>query len=351
MTRIGRRPRPRTTWRRPRSARWSKTGYRAAGGLGRREDRGRGAPARSHAGGGGVRGRGRGKRETLGPRVASLPALIRVPPLPPGACEDIRRPADHHGPGDRQRRPGARGVLALCDQRRRPAEPGRSGHGATSTSRPRSPNLRQGQGGVLRPEGRRELHSDSEDGVLYRWQDGSMEANGERARGVARRAPARHRTAALRQRHATRSDRQAVHLRSRCGAPGGQQLPLGSRLQERGDRPAARRGTRRRTACSCRGSEERGDDAAAGRCPPSPRPARRRAGSWCRAPRAARQSQQCVFQIDNVDRQGSVKETTAGHQLLRRRQRSAELPGHHSSPCRATAWPRTAATWSSSSAT
>ena len=42
---------------------------------------------------------------------------------------------------------------------------------------------------------------------------------------------------------------------------------------------------------------------------------------------AVAQSNRCVFQIDNVDRQGARGRDRQGHQLLRRRQRSAQLPG------------------------
>ena len=47
----------------------------------------------------------------------------------------------------------------------------------------------------------------------YRWQDGSMEATGNVRGGIARRAPALDRIAALRQCHEPDHDRQAVHVR------------------------------------------------------------------------------------------------------------------------------------------
>ena len=143
----------------------------------------------------------------------------------------------------------------------------------------------------------------------YRWQDGSMEANGN----VVVVSPDGRRLATERLRYDNASnqistdrrftfDRGAEHLE-------GNSFRSDPGLPERGDRSAARRGTRReRHAAAGAGgaSDDRGAAGAAGSgsCSP-PR------GSW-RRPRVLAQGQQCVFQIDNVDRQGAVVETPQG---------------------------------------
>ena len=85
------------------------------------------------------------------------------------------------------------------------------------------------------------------------------------------------------------------------------------------------RGASRATACCCRDSSE------------SREPGLGAAAAWLAGGRspgrstgvraAAAQSQRCVFQIDNVDRQGSVSRDAPGHQLLRRRQRAGSAAG------------------------
>ena len=159
-------------------------------------------------------------------------------------------------------------------------------------------------------------------------------------------------------------------------APGRQQLPLRPGLPERGHRPAARDGRRR--DCCCRGRRSRVRRSgvrpvglrlpSARRSPlsaqvpaqPPPKPRRRsrpprppaaEAGAPAGSRRRSTAGQRCTFQIDNVDRQGAVNETPAGHQLLRGRQRAAQLPRHADHDGRATASRPTAGTSSSSSGT
>ena len=135
-------------------------------------------------------------------------------------------------------------------------------------------------------------------------------------------------------------------------------------LQERRDRQAARHGGQRDAAArpgASRSEAARRAGACAG-CSTSAGPARR-AGAGSRRPRSAppkpapgRRPHRCPPPAVHLpDRQrrppGRGERDAERHELLRRRQRPAELPGHPDHHVRATASRPTAATSSSSSAT
>ena len=161
-----------------------------------------------------------------------------------------RRQADDHGAGHRQRRPGARGLLALRDQGRDSTEPGGGRYGVLlrGTQVTQLKKIRvvffdvQGEEGSTLTAKR----------GTYRWQDGSMEANGNVLVVSPDGRRLKTEIAQVRQRREHHLDQRALHLRPGQRAPRGQQLPLGPGLQERRHRPAARRGRRRDAAAGAR---------------------------------------------------------------------------------------------------
>ena len=86
-----------------------------------------------------------------------------------------RRQADDHGAGQRQRRPGARGLLALRDTRRDATEPGRGRYGVLLRGT-QITELRNIKVVFFDIQGTESSTLTAKRGT-YRWQDGSMEAN------------------------------------------------------------------------------------------------------------------------------------------------------------------------------
>ena len=175
----------------------------------------------------------------------------------------------------------------------------------------------------------------------YRWQDGSMEANDNVV--VVSPDGRRLATATLKYDNASNTISTDKHFTFDRGdrASGGEQLPLRSRLQERRDRPAARRGGRRYAAAGT------GGEVTSGRRLRWVGDARRR------RLRVARGRPEQPVRLPDRQRRppGRRGRDRQGHQLLRRRQRAAQLPRARRSPCGATASRPTAAASSSSSAT
>ena len=146
-----------------------------------------------------------------------------------------------------QRRPGARGILALRHQRRHPTQPGGGRYGILLRGHPDHPAPEHPRG-LLRPQGRGGVHPDGE--ARHVSLAGRLDG-GERERCCVVSPDGRRlRTETLRYDNASNTISTNMHFTFDRGGEHleGNSFQLRSRLPERRDRPASRRGRRRHAA-------------------------------------------------------------------------------------------------------